>query len=235
MTPLSSAGKLRTLNANILVLTIATRHDLFVYLWKDRQNCEGLIQHPLLAFARSLSLEEPQQANFKWEYKVEAHTLSEYVSQILSWQRLCMLENARDGFNGTYYWLNKVLIFDALQENFAAEATIGFPGIQLYNALATKLEAPKDSEEYKTAYKLVWRLLTESTMQKIAHGKNLTVTPNAGMLWEQPGNEDKDQEPGTFAELLRCGTVHFRQTRQSIRYLEAQKPPVTWKKGLLEP
>ena len=159
----------------------------------------------------------------------------EYISQVLSWQRLCMLENARDGFNTAEYWLNKVLIFDVLQENWGAEATIGFPGSILFNALATRLDAPKDSEEYQTGYKLVWRLLTESTIQKITHGKNLTQSPAAGVLWDEPGNEDKDHAPGTFAELLRYGTTHFRQTRESIRYLKAEKPPVTIKKGLLEP
>ena len=204
-------------------------------LWKDRQNHEGLLYHPLLAFALTLTFEDAEQANFKWDFKVEPGTVMEYISQVMSWQRLCMLENARDGFNGTEYWLNKILIFDSLQENWAAEATIGFGGPVLFNALATRLDAPKDSEEYKTAYKLVWRLLAESTIQKITHGKNLTLTPAAGVLWEEPGNENKDHEPGTFAELLRYGTVHFRQTRENIRYLKAEKPSVLLKKGLLEP
>ncbi|KIX96525.1 uncharacterized protein Z520_07791 [Fonsecaea multimorphosa CBS 102226] len=210
-------------------------HDLFVYLWKDRQNHEGLINHPLVSFALSHTFEAAEQANFGWDFKVQPQTVMEYISQVLSWQRLCMLENARDGFNATEYWLNKVLIFDALQEDWGAEATIGFGGQVLFNALATRLDAPKDSEEYKTAYKLVWRLLTESSLQKITHGKNLTKTPAAGVLWEEPGNEDKDHEPGTFAELFRYGTVHFQQTRESIRYLKAEKPPVTSNKGLLEP
>ena len=210
------------------------RHDLFVYLWKDRQNHEGLINHPLLAFALTLTFEASRQANFKWDFKVQPQTVMEYISQVLSWQRLCMLENASDGFNATEYWLHNVLIFDVLEENWAAEATIGFGGPVLLEALSTKLDAPKDSEQYKTAYRLVWRLLTDSTMQKITHGKNLTLTPAAGVLWEMPGNGDKDHEPGTFAELFRYGTVHFQQTRPSINYLKAEKPPVLLKKGLLE-
>ncbi|OCT48273.1 hypothetical protein CLCR_04147 [Cladophialophora carrionii] len=210
-------------------------HDLFIHLWKDRQNHEGLIYHPLLAFALTLTFEESQQANFKWDFKVAPQTVMEYISQVLSWQRLCMLEDAGDGFNATKYWLNKVLVYDSLQENWAAEATIGFGGPVLFNALATRLDTPKDSDEYKTAYKLVWRLLTKSTLQKITHGKNLTQTPAAGVLWEEPGNEDKDHEPGTFAELFRYGTVHFRQTRETIRYVKAEKPATTLKKGLLEP
>ncbi|OAP54739.1 hypothetical protein AYL99_11187 [Fonsecaea erecta] len=209
-------------------------HDLFVYLWKDRKNHEGLIHHPIVSFALTHTFEAAQQAKYGWDFKVGPQTVMEYISQVLAWQRLCMLENARDGFNATEYWMNKVLVFDALQEDWGAEATIGFGGPLLFNALATKLDAPKDSEEYKTADKLVWRLLAESSLQKITHGKDLTSTPAAGVLWEEPGNEDKDHEPGTFAELLRYGTVHFQQTRESIQYLKAEKPPVTSQKGLLE-
>lgn len=146
-----------------------------------------------------------------------------------------MLENARDGFSGTEYWMNNILIYDVLQENWAAEATVGFGGPVLFNALSTKLDAPKDSEEYQTAYKLVWRLLSESTMQKITHGKNLTETPSVGVMWEEPGNENKDHEPGTFAELFRYGIINFRQTRESIRYMKPEKPKTTLGKGLLEP
>jgi hypothetical protein len=193
-----------------------------------------LISHPLVAFAQSLTFAEAEQAKYQWDFAVQPVTVMEYISQVLSWQRLCMLEDVGDGFNAHEYWRTKILIFDALQEDWAAEATIGFGGPVLFKAFATPLDAPKDSEEYKTAHKLVWRLLAESTMQKITHGKNLTLTPAAGVLWEQPGNEDKDYAPGTFAELFRYGTVHFRQTRDHIKIMEPVDPPVL-KKGLLEP
>ena len=146
-----------------------------------------------------------------------------------------MLEDTGDGFSGTEYWQKKVLIFSALQEDWGAEATIGFGGQLLFEALATRLDEPKDSKAYQDAYKMVWRLLTKSTMQKVTHGKNLTKTPALGVFWDAEENQGKDIEPGTFAELLRYGTVHFEQTRESIEYMEAKKPEQTLKKGLLEP
>jgi hypothetical protein len=57
-------------------------------------------------------------------------------------------------------------------------------------------------------------------MQKITHGKNLTKTPAWGLIWDEKGNESKDIEPGTFAELLRYGAVRFEQTRESITYVQ---------------
>ncbi|KIX03860.1 uncharacterized protein Z518_07413 [Rhinocladiella mackenziei CBS 650.93] len=210
-------------------------HDLFVYLWKDRQNHEGIFQSPLVAFALNQSFDESRQSNFHWDFKVEPQMVLEYISQVLSWSRLCMLEDAGDGFSGVDYWQRHVLPFSALHECWRAEKTIGFGGPLLFNALATKLDADPNSEEYKTAYKLVWQLLTKSSLQKITHGKNLTLTPACGALWEEEGNENKDHEPGTFAELLRYGTIHFEQTRESIEMIEAERPKVTMKKSLLEP
>ncbi|KAK4948752.1 hypothetical protein LTR10_012757 [Elasticomyces elasticus] len=210
-------------------------HDLFVFLWKDRQNHEGIIGNPLVAFALQNTFQESQAADYHWEFKVEPQVVFEYIGQVLSWMRLCMLEDTGNGFSGVDYWQKHVLLFDALQEDWGAEATVGFAGQSLFDALATKLTAPKDSEEYKTAYKLVWRLLTKSSMQKITHGKNLTTTSSVGVLWEEKGNENKDHEPGTFAQLLRYGCVHFEQTRESINYVKAKKPPMTMHKGLLEP
>lgn len=206
-----------------------------MYLWKGRHNHEGIIQHPLVAFALQNTLNDAEQAKFHWDFKVEPQTVFEYISQVLSWMRLCMVEDAGDGFNGTEYWEKKVLVWSSLEESWAAEATIGFGGAVLYNALATKLDAPKDSEEYKTAYKCVWRLLTKSSLQKITHGKSLTKTPALGAIWEEEGNLDNDHEHGTFAELLRYGTIHFEQTRDSIHYLKAPPPVETLKKGLYEP
>ena len=182
-----------------------------------------------------MSFKESEEANFHWDFKVEPKTVLEYVGQVLSWTRLCMLEDAGDGFSGTEYWQNNVLIFSALQEDWAAEAMIGFEGQVLFDALATKLDAPRESEAYQNAHRVVWRMLTKSSMHKITHGKNLTKTPALGVLWDEKEHSEKDIEPGTFAELLRYGTIHFEQTRETIEYMKAQKPAEILKKGLLEP
>jgi hypothetical protein len=212
------------------------RHDLFIHLWKDRSTSEGLITHPLLSFAQNLSFAEAETAKFKWEFKVTAIFVFEYISQVLSWTRLTMLPDADGkGFNANKYWLNNVLVFDVLEENWSAETVVGFNGQSFVDTLATPLSAPPDSLEYKTAYKLVWRMLSDATMQKITHAKGLTVQPAAGALWDLKENEGKDCTEGTFAELLRYGTTHFRQTREGIRYWKAKGPTELLNKTLLEP
>lgn len=210
-------------------------HDLFLHLWKGRTNYSGMIQSPLLQFALSMDFSESQKRGYNWEFIVEPLTVFEYITQVTSFLRISMLEDVGDGFSGADYAVQNVLWFDALEEDWAAETVVGYRGDDAVNALSTKLDADPESEEYKTAYELVWRLLTKSSMQKITHGKNLTKTPAWGRIWDEKGNEERDIEPGTFAELLRYGALHFEQTRENIAYVQVERASPTLKKSVLEP
>jgi hypothetical protein len=227
----------RTRQAWIVLYTNTTsRHDIFVHLWRNRNNLGGIIEDPLVAFGKEFKFGESEASNFHWDFKVEPIVVMNYISQVLAWLRLCMLEDPNDGFNGADYFGEKILLFDSLAEDWGAEATVGFPGQDLFNFLATKRDAdPGSEEEYKLAYKATWRLLTKSSMQKITHGKALTKSPALGILWDREENEGKDVEPGTFAELLRYGSVYYEQGREEIKYVKAEKPEYRIKKGLLEP
>lgn len=211
------------------------RHELFVHLWKGKKNSSGLIENPLVSFGQELSFDDSRMSKFYWDFKVETRVVMEYITQVLAWMRLCMIEDSGDGFNCTRYWQSNVLLFDSLEEIWGAEGTIGFPnaGQKMFDLLSVKLDADPESEDYQTAHKLVWRLLTKSSMQKITHGKGLTNSVHLGVLWDE--NEGKDCEPGTFAELLRHGTVHLQQNRESIVYEKAPEVTKTLKKGLLVP
>ena len=223
-------------SANALLrYTDTSRHDLFIHLWKDRINPGGLLENPVVSFGKEVKFEDSQAMSYHWEFKVEPLTVMEYIGQVLAWLRLSMLEEPNDGFNGAEYYANKVLLFDALSEDWGAEATIGFSGQDLFNVLETRRDADPKSMEYQRAYKTIWRLLTQSSMQKITHGKNLTKGAALGILLDMNKNEGKDIAAGTFAELLRYGSVHFEQEREEIKYIKAQKPEHTIKKGLLEP
>ncbi|KAF2172781.1 hypothetical protein M409DRAFT_62477 [Zasmidium cellare ATCC 36951] len=208
-------------------------HDLFISFWQGRTDHKGIIANPLLEFATKLDFSDGQASDFHWDFKVDAQTVFEYISQVLAWVRLTMLEDAGDGFSCTDYWQHNVLVFNALQECWGAEATVGFNGEKKYRLLSTRIDSDPSSEDHQEAEKLVWRLLTKSSLQKITHGKHLTNDTHLGILWDE--NEGKDVEPGTFAELLRYGATRFEQTRGDIVRMEATKPAVTMKKGVFEP
>lgn len=210
-------------------------HDLFVHLWRNRTNSQGLSADPLVAFSQTLSFDDARAQKHHWDFKVDALTVFEYIMQVVCWMRICMLsKDEGDGFIGTEYWQKHVLIWDVLPENWGGEDFLGFPGSgqKMFDLFSVRLDADPESEEYKQAYALTWRLLTRSTMQKITHGKHLTTSVHLGVLWDE--NEGKDCEEGTFAELLRYGCENFRQGREGIEYKDAPAPPNTLDKGFLE-
>lgn len=223
-------------------------HELFVSLWKDRTNYKGLRENPLLALPKKSNFEESRSSNFHWDFSVPASTVFEYITQVLCWQRLTMLEppesastsnskEQEDTFNCSAYWEHNILVFDVLQENWAAEQLLGFHngGLKILKCLKTPLSADPASQQYKDAYAMTWRLLTRSSMQKVTHGKGLTKDLSLGYLLDQPENENADCAPGTFGELLRWGAVHLEQTRENIVLMEAKRAPEILRKGVFEP
>lgn len=212
------------------------RHDLFVHLWKDRTDFTGVIQNPLITFMKDFKFAESEARGFKWDFKVDEQTALGYIGQCVAWIRVSWLREPNDGFDGVEYFKNKVLLFDVQPEDWAAEGIVGYKGEDLFRIFTTRLDADPESEEFKVAEAVVWRLLTKSTMQKITHGKELLYSISCGTLLDAPENEGSDQRPGTFGELLRYGSVHFEQTRERIEYVEPMivEEDLIIKRGLLE-
>lgn len=214
-------------------------HNLMLHIWQGRTEGKGaIITNPLLQFllekdpADGAKLREP----LGWDFN-DPVTILEYVGQILAFQRLCHLDKEdEDGFNCCKYWCNNVLVWDTLPEHWAAEqmaARIG-PHPWIMERLAMRRDENVGSEDWKASYDLTWRLLTKSSLMKVTSGHGLTITPHLGVLWNMPENDGKDFAEGTFAELLRYGSVYFEQTRKSIEYLHDLRPADPIKKTLIE-
>lgn len=189
---------------------------------------------PLMAFMAEQSRDMERGKRFKFDFAASPSTIAEYVTQIMCWHRVCLLEDVGDGFSGVDYWTNNVLLWDVLDEDWGAEETLGWDGCaqRMYDIFSLPLDSV-DGEEKQTAEALVWRLLSSSSMQKVARGKGLMRNALLGELWDQD-REDRDAKVGTYAELFRYGSENFVQTRKEIRYVEAPRPHKTLKKGLLE-
>ncbi|KAI1119996.1 capsular polysaccharide synthesis protein-domain-containing protein [Nemania abortiva] len=217
-------------------------HEIFMHVWKDRTNADGLAQHPLLSpvvpfFMQSLAKQMTEGLGLN----VPMDKLVEYGAQIACWRRLCMLEDAGDGFSGVDYWLKNILWIDLPRELvrpfYDEESNIFLlnAGPKLFDLFSMKRDDHSDLARYTEAEKAVWTQLTESSMLKIGTIKGMVDWVSLGTLWNMQDNLGKDSEPGTFAELLRYVPLHFRQTREGILTLKAIRPPTTFKKGVLEP
>jgi hypothetical protein len=195
------------------------RHAIFTELWKGRSDYTGVIQSPLISFVANLDFEEVHKQGWKYDFKVDSMTLLGYLGQVVAWIRLAWLQEPNGGFNGVEHWSKKVLLWNALSENFGAETVLGFKGQDLYNVFTTRRDADPNSEEYQRAEKVTWKLLTQCMLQKVTHAKGLTHSVSCGALLDLPENKGKEAEPGTFGELLRYGSVHFEQMRD-ITYVD---------------
>ncbi|KAF1973090.1 hypothetical protein BU23DRAFT_143066 [Bimuria novae-zelandiae CBS 107.79] len=210
-------------------------HELFVYLWKGRGDWRGVVESKLIEpIIRSFEISRPAAAGINWQWTVDPMQLLGYVGQVLAWHRVAWLKEPDGGFDGVEYYTKHALCFDALNEIWAAEKTLGFDGAEVFKVFTTRRDTDPESEDYKKAYKTAWRLLTRSSMQKITHGKGLTEDLHVGYLLDR--NEGSDCAPGTFGELLRYGSVHFEQVRERVEYWDAYRidEKRVIHKGLLE-
>jgi hypothetical protein len=195
-----------------------------MHFWKGRNDHMGIIESPLIGFVHNFKFEESEARGLKWDIAVDELTVLGYLGQVVAFIRCAWIIEPNGGFNGVEYYAKKILLYDSLDECWAAEPIVGFEGIGLWNALSTSRDADPESKEYKKAYECIWKMLTGSTMQKITHGKKLMKSPACGVYLDLPENKGKDIAPGSFAELLRYGSVHFEQTRDEIKYVKPIRP-----------
>ena len=203
-------------------LFIQRWHEIFCELWREgRTNFKGMASDPLLsallpALGRSKTPEQAaKEQRYKFDYDVPFSEVLEYISQVLAWMRLCLLdcpEKDPARFSGRRYWEEKVLLIDSLDESWLAEEITNFDTQKVFNMLATRFN-DSDTSRVNEARSLVWNLLEKASMQKIYHGKKLLKTPALGQMWDNAEDGDADCAEGTFAALLRYGSVHFEQLR----------------------
>jgi hypothetical protein len=211
-------------------------HELFVHLWStpaSRTNFVGLRDSPLLECLNGVPFPVPPIG-----LKVETKVFEEYITQIFCWMRMCRLsapDREEGNFDGNKYWRNKVLVVSMLQEGWGAEGVCGFDGKRIFSLLSLNVEpARPDDPDYQDATKLVWRILTKSSLQKVYNGKELLLEPALGAWFSRPENLGKDCEPGTFAGLLRYGAEHFEQKRVGVTAAQPLEIKDLPKKGYLE-
>lgn len=213
-----------------------------MHVWQGRNNSKGIAQHPLLSpilphFARCFT---DYNHPLKGLDVLPFDAVADYGAQMICWMRVCMLEDAGDGFSGADYWVENIKWINCGQELMrilgADESSLDYTmGPKIFDLLALRRDGPTNSELYKEAEKLVWTLLTEASMIKIGTVKGLVDWVSLGTLWNMPENHGKDNGPGTFAELLRCVPLHYKQTRNDVLTYKPKKASVTFKKGVLEP
>jgi hypothetical protein len=239
-------------------------NDLLLHLWKDRTNHKGVTHNALFGYlarmfppsitqttgsqTEAVQQQKPSGGMALFDWKISMQELLDYAMQMAAWNRVALLEDAGDGFSGADYWTRHMLLLDFASETgmpmklLEAAHNGGARMLELLsmerqgsNGEGGQQEQEEEADNRKEAERVVWETLAHSSMWKISHVKGLTHKPQLGSLLDATENTGKDQAPGTFMELLRYGTVHFRQKRETPSLREAPRPEFTLKTGLLEP
>jgi hypothetical protein len=210
-------------------------HDLFTEIWKGRTNSDGLLKHPLLAYEQDQETKQAFDAAIAAGFKVSRETVQEYLIQVICWERLTLLGDRDDGFNPCQYWQNCIMKLQASKEIWGMEEYLPTgAGAEQLELLTTRLDDNSSSEQHQKAEDFVFRLLTNSCMEKIGHGPGLTKAKSLGVVLDEDISRIKDAGEGTFAELLRYGAENFVQTREGPVLFAALTPTSKIGEGLLE-
>ncbi|KAK4244487.1 capsule polysaccharide biosynthesis [Corynascus novoguineensis] len=233
-------------------------NDLVLHLWKGRTNHKGVTQNDLFSYQEQQQQQQqkPSGGLALFDWKVSMQELLDYAMQMAAWNRVALLEDAGDGFSGAEYWTRHMLLLDFAPETGMPMKLLGAAkngGARMLELLSMERrpqqqgaqaqngngaggkEEGDDDYDRREAERVVWETLAHSSFWKISHVKGLTHKPQLGSLLDAPENTGRDRAPGTFMELLRYGTVHFRQKRQGPCLRDAPRPEFTLKAGLLEP
>lgn len=93
---------------------------------------------------------------FSWEWSAPPQKIMKYIGQIVMWPRICFLrEPGPHGFNGAGYYQKHVLPLSCLEEDWSAEALIGWRGQYLFDVLSTSTSVDPESQEYQKAFKVI--------------------------------------------------------------------------------
>lgn len=197
-------------------------HNTFLYVWGDKSSCDGLHKHPLLSHLRPLSsLTHGLITDDNNEPVAKTNKIMDYGAQVYCLERLRDLVDKEDGWNGRRCIEEKAFLLPALDEMWYYQPRTNYLGSKQFELLTTRYDAPEaqriEAEEF------VNDMLTNTLLMKFCHGLKDTMVSSLADIWDDPEHDGTDCTPGTFAEYLRWGTLHLRQTRELKP--EALTPP----------
>lgn len=188
---------------------------IFQEAWKHRTNLQGLSSHPLFAHLVA-------EGNMSQNLKGSPTETLDYFSHLLSWDRLRLLQDPTDGFNGPAYCRKHVFLL-GYHECASAAMLTDNDGLKQFQMLRTRYDRDTDSQAFQTAKHFCDHMLNKAAMMKLYHFKEDDITTLAE-LWDRAENQDADHEQGTFAEYLR--QHGFRATQQR-KIVPVAFPPIT--------
>lgn len=180
-------------------------HNGYKQLWKDRINEHGFHKHPLI---QEIGLADGLAAP-PFDGKIDE--ISDYVAQMLIGDRTRNLLDVETGWNGREVFENKAFLIEGVKNGFLGILKTNYDSAKQVELFTTPLNEPC-MEKRAAAEAFVVDMLENSHMFKVYHNSG-GGPPALGDLLKTEELKDADHRPGTFGELYRYGTVHWRSKR----------------------
>ncbi|KAJ5902904.1 hypothetical protein N7495_003432 [Penicillium taxi] len=203
---------------------------LFLEVWGNRETAKGICHHPLISHL-GLIKSPIFPPTTDWEELTDYGAITQCCARVKDNR-----EPGEDGFDGPAYFQKHFFVLPDVPEFAGPELSASdfrkallTPYSQDENASETE---KKDQEE---ASQLVHSTLAGKSAYKFYSGfAKFGVKGLAAKVWDQPEHANEESLPGTWGEVFRYGTVHFRQTRTVEPIVVPQITPIT-EVGLFEP
>jgi len=186
-------------------------HDCYKELWKGRTNADGFHNLPLI---QDIGLAEGMA---DWDMKDKIHEMSDYVAQMLIGDRTRNLLDVSTGWNGRDFFEKKVFMVEGIENGILGAIRTDFDGYKQAEIFTTQLDE-QDKEKREAAEAFIVEMLEKCHMYKVYHN-SAGGAPALGDLVKKEGFRDLDHRPGTFGEMYRYGTVHWRSNREVERLM----------------
>ncbi|KAI1754200.1 hypothetical protein F4782DRAFT_493612 [Xylaria castorea] len=216
---------------------------VFFEIWKDRTECAGLRYHPLIRHLGLIDGANAERIGIGGPVGNSAHIMVDYLAQDYSFERVRLVVDKAENWNGPEYYRKHICFLHAEREYWKYAAIMPTEMHVKLMSLPFKPELTRESERDIPPGQLPRAAalaatpddeLTETCLQQAARDwlTNITSTclavkfsggywwPGSGwamplaVTWVLPDHEDDDIKPGTWAEWFRYASTHLQQTRK---------------------
>lgn len=201
-------------------------------MWKGREDASGIHQHELVAH---LDVFQPTKLGLSMDKDFAKFT--DYAAKTQAFLRVRHnIEPGVGGFNGPEYVRNHFLLLAFSNE---VHGFWKWPGTNMTKVLMLHRQGNKEINEeqvsdQKIAHDLVYGLLAGAFVCKFNQGMaKLGIPCEEAEYWNQPANDNADCLPGTWGELLRYGSAHYKQTR-TLEYVASPEVHRITRAAMLE-
>lgn len=186
--------------------------DAFSTLWQGRISPKDIHEDLLVGW---LGLYGAEMVEHYGKDEASMKAFTDYLAVHLVLERLILIQDPSDGFDGRAYWSNKVFKLDMTSDQGYVQEVTNYDGQRLFDLFASQREGLEPEERNQEAESLANYICANTTIVKLFSGIGLTQVWLPA-LWNRPENANADIKEGSFIAWLRYAQVHLRPMRRVV-------------------